>query len=262
MGKIVLRVKELYFRHRNNGSDILKGISFFVSSESITTILGPNGSGKTTIFKCLAGIWKYSKGCIEVHDRPIERLDPRERSRLFSLVPQEHEPAFPYTVFEVVLMGRAPFIGLFSSPKKRDIETANEALRFLSIEHLRDALYTNISGGERQLTLIARAIAQEAPIMLLDEPTSHLDLKNQIAVLKKIRKIAKERKITVLMTLHDPNLSNLFSDKVVVIDSGRKIAEGRPFDILNEELIKKVYDLDVRMLSLNGKRFLAPILDS
>uniref|UniRef100_A0A7V6CD55 ABC transporter ATP-binding protein n=1 Tax=Thermodesulfobacterium geofontis TaxID=1295609 RepID=A0A7V6CD55_9BACT len=255
----MLEVKELYFRHKGERGDGLKGISFTAEKGSITTILGPNGSGKTTLFKCISGLWKDYKGEVKVDGVSIDKFSYRKRARLFSVVPQEHEPAFPYSVFDVVLMGRASYVGIFSSPREKDYEKAYEALIAVGIEHLKNHPYTKISGGERQLTLIARAIAQEAPIMLLDEPTSHLDFKNQINVLKKIKEIATSKGLTVVMTLHDPNMASLFSDKLVVINSGNKVAEGNPKEILTEELIKKVYEVEVRKINIDGQNIIYPI---
>ena len=256
----MLIVKGVYFKHKDQTLDVLKGISFKAEKGRLTTILGPNGSGKTTLFKCISGLWKHYKGEIQVDGIIIDRLSFKKRARLFSFVPQDHEPPFPYSVFDVVLMGRASYIGVFSSPVKKDFEKADEALNTVGIEHLRNIPYTKISGGERQLTLIARAISQEAPVMLLDEPTSHLDFKNQINILKKIKEIAKVRGITVVMTLHDPNLANLFSDKVVVINWGNKITEGLPKEIINEDLIRRVYEIDVKKANVDGQSIICPVL--
>lgn len=256
----MLSIRSLYFRHKGRTEDILKGISFDAEKGSITTILGPNGSGKTTLFKCIAGLWKYYSGEIYFNGKSIDKLSFRKKARIFSTVPQEHEPPFPYSVFDVVLMGRASYMGIFSSPGKRDYEVTENALKTLGIEHLKEKPYTKISGGERQLTLIARALAQDTPVMLLDEPTSHLDFRNQINVLKKIKEIAKEKKLTVIMTLHDPNLAGFFSDKVVVMNSGTKIAEGIPEEVIKEDLIKKVYDVEVRKNNINGQIIMCPIL--
>jgi len=256
----MLEVKEVYFKHKRQTVDVLKGISFVAEKGLLTTILGPNGSGKSTLFKCISGLWRYYKGEVKVDGVSIDNLSFKKRARLFSVVPQEHEPPFPYSVFDVVLMGRASYVGIFSSPGKRDYEKSEEALNTVGIDHLRNIPYTKISGGERQLVLIARAIAQEAPVMLLDEPTSHLDFKNQINILKKIKEIAKTREITVLITLHDPNLAGLFSDKVIVINSGSKVAEGSPKEVLTEELIKRIYEVEVINFCVNGQKLICPKL--
>ncbi|PMP71492.1 ABC transporter ATP-binding protein [Thermodesulfovibrio sp. 3462-1] len=256
----MVEIKELFFRHKGSSSDVIKGVSFTANRGFITTILGPNGSGKTTLFKCILGLWKYYRGEVKVDGASVERLSFRKRARFFSVVPQEHEPPFPYSVFDVVLMGRASYVGVFSSPGKRDYEKAEEALEIVGIGRLKDTPYTKISGGERQLTLIARAIAQGSPVMLLDEPTSHLDFKNQINVLKKIKEIAIQRALTIIMTLHDPNLSLLFSDKVVVINSGSIISEGAPGEIITEDLIKRVYGVDVKRSFIDGHSIICPII--
>lgn len=256
----MLSVSDIHFKHKGEQREILKGISFNAERGSITTILGPNGCGKTTLFKCIWGIWKHYKGQIIFDEKRIDGLSFRKKARIFSVVPQEHEPPFSYSVFDVVLMGRASYVGVFSTPGKKDYEMAQKAIQTVGIEHLADIPYTKISGGERQLTLIARALAQGSPCMLLDEPTSHLDFKNQINVLKKIRKIAKENELVVVMTLHDPNMTGLFSDKIVVINSGVKIAEGSPQDVINEDLIKKVYGVEVRKGNINGQSIICPLL--
>ncbi|MEN2994240.1 MAG: ABC transporter ATP-binding protein [Thermodesulfovibrio sp.] len=256
----MLSIKDIHFRHKGIQDDILKGISFNAERGSITTILGPNGSGKTTLFKCISGVWKYYRGEILFNGKTIDRISFRKRAKIFSMVPQEHEPPFPYSVFDVVLMGRASYVGIFSSPGKRDYEMVEEALKTVGIEHLQNTPYTKISGGERQLTLIARALAQDAPVMLLDEPTSHLDFRNQINVLKKIKEIAQKKNLVVLMTLHDPNLAGLFSDKVIVINSGAKIAEGIPDEIITEDLIRSVYHVEVIKSKINGHSIISPII--
>ncbi len=256
----MLSIKNLHFKQKDSKEEILKGISFDAQRGNITTILGPNGSGKTTLFKCIAGLWEPLKGEILFDGNSIVKLSFRKRAKIFAVVPQEHEPPFAYSVIDVVLMGRAGHIGIFSMPGKKDYEIAKEALKIVEIEHLSERAYTQISGGERQLTLIARALAQETPVMLLDEPTSHLDFRNQINILKKIKEIATKKGLIVLMTLHDPNLASLFSDKVVVINSGTKIAEGRPEEIISEELIRRVYNVEVIISKINEKSIIYPVI--
>ncbi|SFM53489.1 ABC transporter ATP-binding protein [Thermodesulforhabdus norvegica] len=255
----MLSVKDLHFRHKGSLREVLKGISFEAHKGAITAILGPNGSGKTTLFKCISGLWSYQKGQVTVEGVPVNELSFRERARFFAIVPQDHEPPFPYSVLDVVLMGRAGYVGIFSSPDKEDYERAEEAIGLVGIEHLKNTPYTKISGGERQLALIARALAQSSPVMLLDEPTSHLDFRNQINVLKKIRQIALEKDLTVVVTLHDPNLASLFSDKILVINSGSKVAEGSPEEIITEDLIRRIYGVEVKKAFVNGQSIICPV---
>lgn len=259
---MMLSIHNLSFCHRGTKEEILRGISFKAEKGSITTILGPNGSGKTTLFRCVAGLWRQSRGEILFNGKSTDKLSFRERARLFSLVPQEHEPPFPYSVFDVVLMGRAFSVGIFSTPRKRDYEITEEAIKTVGIEHLKGKPYTKISGGERQLTLIARALAQQTPVMLLDEPTSHLDFRNQVEILKKLRMIAREKALVVVMTLHDPNLAMLFSDYLVVINSGTKVVDGTPDAVITEDLIKEVYGISVKKAKIDGQNIILPIVAS
>ncbi|MCD6489304.1 MAG: ABC transporter ATP-binding protein [Thermodesulfobacterium sp.] len=257
----MLEIKELYFRHKDLKEDTLRNIEFSAESGKVTVILGPNGSGKSTLFKCIMGIWEPYKGNIRANGKELNKLSYLERAKTFSVIPQEHEITFPYSVFDIVITGRAPYIGLFSSPSKKDYKKAEEALKVLGIYHLKDKPYNKISGGERQLVLIARALAQSAPFMLLDEPVSHLDFRNQIKVLLKIKELAYKNKITALVTLHDPNLASLFADKLVVIKNGKVVAQGKPHQILNEKLIQEVYGIKINIIQNNGFNLICPILD-
>ena len=254
----MMTVSGLTFRHLRGEQPVLQDVSFQAQQGAINAILGPNGSGKTTLFKCLAGLWKPLAGAVCQNEHDILALPERKRSRLIAVVPQDHEAPFPYSVEDVVLMGRASHVGALSSPGKRDFEIAGEAIDTLSLEDLRQKPYTQISGGERQLTLVARALAQQAPILLLDEPTSHLDFRNQLQVLGKVRDIARARDITVLMTLHDPNLALLFADHVIVLNRGRVQASGPPENVITEATLAAVYGVEVVMLRHNGTRVVSP----
>lgn len=258
----MLEIRNVYFRHQGNQDDILKAVDFRVRTGGMTTILGPNGSGKTTLFRCITGLWKPQRGDIVFGDRDISGISHAERAKIFAVVPQEHEPPFPYSVLDVVLMGRVSHVGLFASPSESDYQVAQEAIHIVGISRLSDRAYTKISGGERQLVLIARALSQEAPILLLDEPTSHLDFRNQVVVLKKVREITREKGLTVLMTLHDPNLAMLFSDKVVVLNGGSVICTGSPQAVITEDTMKRVYGIDVSLIPWNGTRVVYPRIDA
>jgi len=251
-------VRDLAFRHTRSHQWALSDVSFEAKPGTISVILGPNGSGKTTLFKCLAGLWKPQSGEVSFQDRNLLALPAWKRARLLAVVPQEHEPPFPYSVAQIVLMGRAAYIGTFSSPSAQDIGMAEEAMHALGIYHLREKAYTKISGGERQLTLVARAIAQHTPILLLDEPTSHLDFRNQLAVLTKVQSITRERQLTVLCTLHDPNMALLFGDEVVVLNGGSVQTHGAPHTVITEELLASVYGVSVAILSNNGTKVITP----
>ncbi len=254
----MLELKEVYFGHRHSKSEILKGIEFSLREGEMTTILGPNGSGKTTLFKCICGLWEPQKGSILFNNKDILKLTFEQRARICAVVPQEHEPPFPYSVLDAVLMGRVSRVSLFSSPSKSDYLKAEEAIDIVGINHLKDRPYTKISGGERQLVLIARALAQEAPLLVLDEPTSHLDFRNQVLILNKVKEIARQKGLTVLMTLHDPNLAILFSERIIMLKEGVIFANGLPQDVITADNLKNVYKINVSIINWNGTKIVYP----
>jgi len=254
----MIAVKDLSYRHPNANAAVLNGITFEAESGMITAVLGPNGSGKTTLFKCISGLWSPQKGDVLFQGRSIKGYPPRKIARIISVVPQEHEPPFPYSVFEAVTMGRAAHLGMFSSPSQGDYSKAEAAIEQVGIAHLKDRPYTGVSGGERQLVLVARALAQDAPVMLLDEPTSHLDFRNQVLVLKRVNEIVRQKSVAALMTVHDPNLATLFSDRVVLINNGDVVAQGLPNEVITEENLSSLYGIDVAVLKVNGLRVVTP----
>jgi len=249
----LLEVRGLYFRHGGE-ADVLRGISLEARGGEITTVLGPNGCGKTTLFKCIGGIWRPQKGTVTLSGEDMLGLSHTERARLLATVPQEHEAAFPYSVFDMVLMGRASRIGALSTPSRQDHRRADEALSEAGIGDLRNKTYTKLSGGEKQLVFIARALAQDAAVLLLDEPVSHLDFRHQILILRKIRDLTREKNLVTLMTLHDPNLSMLFSDRVILMNGGIVVEGGNPEAVITEDNLKEVYGIDVRIMTSNGYR--------
>ncbi|RLF13309.1 MAG: ABC transporter ATP-binding protein [Thermoprotei archaeon] len=240
---------------------VLKGIDVDVVRGEVATLLGPNGSGKTTLLMCLCAILKPLTGCVYVNGREITKIKRGELAKMLGHVPQGHRPPFPYTVIDVVVMGRAPYIGAFSMPSKRDFEIAEKALEIVGIRHLKDRVYTQISGGEMQLVLIARALAQQPQVLLLDEPTAHLDFKNKILVLKVVKNLAKKENLAVIMSLHDPNLAAMFSDKVYLIADGVIVDRGEPSKVITRENLKRVYGIDVNVIEHEGTRFVVPVLE-
>ncbi|MBN1380342.1 MAG: ABC transporter ATP-binding protein [Deltaproteobacteria bacterium] len=254
----MLEIRHLHFKHPGAAPEILRGVSFGVKTGQMTALLGPNGSGKTTLFKCVAGLWLHQAGDISFDGQDISSLSPEKRAWVLAVVPQEHEPPFPYSVFDAVLMGRASHVPLFNSPGRRDREVVQQALEAVGIGHLHQRPYTKISGGERQLVLVARALAQEAPLLLLDEPTSHLDFRNQIVILRKVRDTMRKQGLTVLMTLHDPNLAMQFADEVVMLHEGREIAAGAPAEVLTAENLRRMYGIDVNLINYNGYKVIYP----
>jgi iron complex transport system ATP-binding protein len=256
----MIAVKDLWYRHHSVDTPVLKGVNFHADSGMLTAVLGPNGSGKTTLFKCIAGLWEPGKGDVAFQGRSLRGKSCSAIARIIAVVPQEHEPPFPYSVLDAVTMGRAAHLGMFSTPSRRDYLKAEEAIERVGIGHLKDRPYTRISGGERQLVLVARALTQESPVMLLDEPTSHLDFRNQVLVLRKIKEIVRERSVAALMTIHDPNLAMLFSDHVVILNNGSVVAQGLPHEVITERNLSSVYGIDVHVIPINGSRVIMPRL--
>lgn len=255
----MIKVENLTFRHGHAGKPVVNNVSLAVETGHLAVLLGPNGSGKTSLFKCIAGIWNPESGKVLFNGRDIVGMTFRERARLLAIVPQEHTPPFPYSVFEAVLMGRAPHVTLFSAPSATDEYAVSAALAAVGIKHLANRCYTRISGGERQLVLIARALAQEAPLLLLDEPTSHLDFKNQHLILETVGRVAKANKLTVLMTLHDPNLASCFAHQIFMIKEGVIVTAGSTESTLTEDNLGQLYNIDIGVSEILNRRFIYPI---
>lgn len=203
-------------------------------------LLGPNGCGKTTLFKLCMNFLKYSKGEILVDGRNIKNKSIEEMAKLIAYVPQEHKLPFPYLVKEVVLMGRTPHLGGVFGICDKDKQKAVDALEMLGIMHLANKSYSELSGGQRQLVLIARAVAQETKLLFLDEPTSALDFKNQILIWGILKKISQEG-TTIFACTHDPNHVLWFCDNVIVLCDGKIVANGHPIDSINNKILNRIY---------------------
>ncbi len=232
--------------------EVLKGIELEVKEGELISILGPNGAGKSTLLKCLAGILKC-RG-VYLRGKPINEYSPKELSRILAYVPQRIEPGF-LTVFDTVLLGRRPYMGL--TPSERDLSAVEDALKALGIVELALKRTNEISGGELQKVSIARALAQEPDVLLMDEPTNSLDMKSQLQVMRLAKKLSKEGK-TVITVMHDVNLALRFAKRFIFIKWGRKVVDGG-FEILSKELFKEVYGTDVEMGEVRGIPVLVPI---
>jgi iron complex transport system ATP-binding protein len=247
----LFEVKNISFSY--NDEEIFSDISFSIGSGEVLCILGPNGTGKTTLIKCLNGLHDIDSGDILINGKNIKKLSFREISKHVGYIPQSHIPSFPFKVFDVVLMGRAPYLNLTDSPKENDVKIANDALKTLGIENLKDKEYTNLSGGERQLVFLARVLCQKPDMLILDEPTSHLDFGNQIKLLEIIDNLAKSG-LSIIMSSHFPDHAFLSSTKVAIMKDKRFIDFGTPEDVVTEENLKKAYSIDVKLIELDNKR--------
>jgi iron complex transport system ATP-binding protein len=228
---------------------VVRDISFQIESGQCVCVLGPNGSGKTTLFKTLLGFIKPYRGEVRFNDHPISDWPRRRFARTFGYVPQAHTPPFPFCIRDVVVMGRTCHMGPWSTPTPKDYAIAEQVLDSLGISDLQERVFMELSGGERQLVLMARALAQEPKILVLDEPTSNLDFGNQIRVLRRINKLV-EQGLSVLMTSHFPNQAFLCATKVAVLNQGRLTHWGGVREVITESTLKEIYGIEVRIIQV------------
>jgi iron complex transport system ATP-binding protein len=238
--RLAARNLDIGYRHRVVGRDI----SLTLEPGEVLCLLGPNGAGKTTLFRTLLGLQRALGGAVLIDDLPLTGLKPVEIAQRMAYVPQAHVTEFAFSVLDVVLMGRTARLGPFASPGPADERIARQKLDDLGISDLADADYTRISGGQRQLALIARALAQGAPILVLDEPTASLDFGNQTMVLGRIRELAAEGYGIVLST-HDPDHALLVASRVAVIAEGGLRAIGTPHEVVTAPILSAIYRTQV-----------------
>ncbi|MDD3400575.1 MAG: ABC transporter ATP-binding protein [Eubacteriales bacterium] len=239
-----LAVKDLSFSYTD--VPVLQGVSFTLQSGEVAAVLGANGAGKSTLFRCVLGLLNKYGGSITIDGKEIKSLSPKRLSRLIAYIPQSHYPAFQYTVLDMVLMGMAPQISALGSPGSKQRNQAMQALDMLNIGALAQRSFLRLSGGEQQLVLIARALVQQARILLMDEPTANLDFGNQHLVLSTAQKLKNEG-YAVLLSTHNPQQALLYADRLIAIKDGHICADGIPHDVLSAQLIKSLYGLDVKI---------------
>ncbi len=234
-------------RCRYGRREVLKGVSFCLNKGEVVFILGQNGAGKTTLFKCMLGLITGYGGSVLYDGQEVRRFSPGQLARKVAYIPQAHQPQFNYSVLEVVLMGLASSIGIFSVPSSAQRLKAEQLLEKIGIPHLKNRGYANLSGGERQMVLIARALMQGAEILLMDEPVASLDYGNQQRILSMAAALAKEG-YAVAVTSHHPEHAFLYAGRVLVLEKGRVAAQGEPGAVLTEELLCRIYDMPIRLL--------------
>ncbi len=257
----LLETRTLAYGHpgRTLGRDINLGVNI----GEVLCVLGPNGGGKTTLFRTLLGLLPSHGGSIALGGKPLAACTPSERAKLMAYVPQAGNSYFAFTVRDVVLMGRTAHLGLFAAPSKKDYDAANAALAELRIDHLADNSFTQISGGERQLALIARALAQESPLLIMDEPTASLDFGNQSLILNEILRLKASGR-SVLFCTHDPDHALQCADRALLLHAGNVLALGSPREVVTAANLKTLYDVDVELIESpsRGHPYCRPVLQA
>jgi iron complex transport system ATP-binding protein len=245
---------------------VLQDVSFAARKGQVTALLGPNGCGKTTLLRVIGRSLEPSAGTVRVGGRDIAGMNQAELARTVASVAQVHRVTFPFTALDVLLTGRTPYISLFGAPREDDISFCREVLAWFGIRHLEQAPISTLSGGERQLVMVARALAQQPRVLLLDEPTTYLDLRNQVRVLDTVARLARAQDLTVLMTIHDPNHAFAYADQAVLLRhlaahegvdpamveplpvEGSTIAVGDPASVLTPTNLTEAYGIEVDVI--------------
>ena len=227
--------------HSFGDNPVLRDLSFTIPKGGFFIIIGPNGSGKTTLMKVISGLLKRQYGQLEILGHPIEGYSRKALAQTIAFVSQMAYVDFPFTVSEIVLMGRSPYMGVLGVEDEKDKEIAKEAIRFTGLEHIAHRKMDQLSGGEQQRVFIARAVCQEPDIILLDEPTASLDLAHQVRVMDLMEKLKKESRVTVVMVSHDVNLAAMYGDQLLLLNEGRIECQGHPDEVLTFQTLEDVY---------------------
>jgi len=250
--RAAVSLSHVSYRYPDADRDALSDISLQLPTGAVTAILGPNGSGKTTLLRVLLGVLPLQAGVASIDGRPLGSLSRQERGRWGGLVPQDEHVPFDYSVFEYVLLGRAPYLGPLEMPGDADQRIARQALQTVGLDGLRDRPIPHLSAGERQLATVARALAQQPRLLLLDEPAAHLDLSNRGRLLEIVQALASSS-VTVVLTTHDPNLAAVAAEFVVLMRQGRILHSGPAKPLLTADRLAETYGVPVRVLEVDGQ---------
>ncbi len=251
----MLRIADLVFNY--NGLPILKGVAADMPKASLTAIAGPNGAGKTTLLKCIARVLRPCRGTVMIENRNTVDLSRRELSRRIGYVPQNIPLRFPVTVFETILTGRRPHMAW--RPAENDLQRTAQIIREMNLDHLAMREMNRLSGGQAQKVMIARALAQEPDYLLLDEPTSNLDLHHQLEVLELVAALAADKGVGVLMAVHDLNLAARFAHAILMMQAGRIVCRGTPLEVITPQTIRDIYGVEAMVRRDNGYPHIQPL---
>lgn len=255
-----IKIEDLRFSY--NGLEVIKGLDLEAGRGAFVGFLGPNGSGKTTLVKLLSKVLEADSGTIELMGEPIRKWNPRRLAQQVAVVPQSTHVAFPFSALEVVLMGRAPHLGGLAFESDDDMEIAAKAMKQTDTWELRHRSMQQLSGGEAQRVIVARALAQKPQILLLDEPTLHLDIKHQIALMDLLLRLNREEGLTVLTVSHDLNLIARYADRMVLLKNGSIYADGTPGEVLTVENVREVYEARVEIIDVHGRPGIFPAVEN
>jgi iron complex transport system ATP-binding protein len=258
----ILQLSDVHFSYGE--TEVLRGVDLSVPEGAFVAVVGPNGSGKTTVLRLASGLLRADRGRCLVAGRATQEYSRRDLARLVAVVPQESQVTFPFTALQVVLMGRSPYLGPVGFETAEDVAIARNALRETDAQHLADRLLNELSGGEKQRVIIARALAQQPRLLLLDEATSFLDIRHQLDIFRIVRRLNRERGVTVVMVEHDLNLAALLAERMALIQDGRVVADGPPGEVLSEANVEAVFGASVRRETdaATGRPLLLPREDS
>ena len=244
----MIQVRDVEFSYGKQ--EVLKGISFCMEKGEFVCVLGANGCGKTTLLKSILAFLTPQHGQVLLYGKDIHQMDERERARKIAYIPQYHTPPFPFTVRDVVLMGRTPHLSRICRPTEKDCRIADESMERLGIAHYANKSYTALSGGQRQMVVIARALAQQPDRLIMDEPTASLDFGNQYLVLAQVKKLAREG-MGVLMVTHNPDHAFYCADRIIAMEDGKILSMGDAGKVINEAVMKAVYHMPVKVRSVS-----------
>lgn len=240
----MIDVRDITFSY--GAEPVLRDVSFQVESGQFVCILGANGCGKTTLLKTMLGFFRPQGGSVLLDGENVHTMDVRRMAQKVAYIPQSHVPPFPFRVIDVVLMGRTPYLSRTYRPTQEDHQIAMDALERLGITSLADRRYTALSGGQRQLVIIARAIAQQTGIIIMDEPTASLDFGNQYLVLAQLLKL-KQQHMSIVMVTHNPEHAIYCADRIIAMRDGRVLMDGTTEQIITEPLLREIYGMDVKV---------------
>lgn len=251
-----IQIENLYFSYGKK--KVLEGLSFEMPDKCLCSVLGHNGAGKTTLFKCILGMLKKYRGEIKVDGISTKNLSAKELAHRVAYIPQSHNHTFDYRVIDMTLMGTDHNLSLFSAPGRREVLRAEEALEKVGILHMKEKLYSHLSGGEQQLVLVARALAQGSHTLLMDEPTSALDYGNQSMVLDQARLLA-DAGYCVILSTHSPQHSLWYADCALALHNGKIAALGNPKDVMNADLIEDLYGVKTQFINVGNGIMISPV---